>query len=191
MKKKLIIGFFLTQIFFVLSSTNQKNDYNLEKSQINIGLFSGKSGISFFEYSLNIFPHKKNFFFSTIGSSIIYNNLSIGIERELVDWNQKKLFAGSRIQATHGLGRFKSYIAPGLSIWTEIPLYNKNKQKSWNKKFLSFLSNINGQFKSHIDDKSSIEIKKESLKIGLSSHFENRQKPKIILYPFINLCYRL
>mgnify|MGYP001223274282 CR=1 FL=1 len=191
MKKKLIIGFFLTQIFFVLSSTNQKFEFDLKKSQINIGLFSNKSGITFIEYSLDLFQFKKNIFFSTIGSSIIYNNLSIGIERQLVDWNQKKFFAGSRIQATYGLGRFKSYIAPGFSIWTEIPLYNKNKQKGWNNKFLSFLNKINGPLKSHIDDKSSLELKKESLKIGLSSHLENRWKPKIILYPFINLCYRL
>jgi len=191
MKKKLIIGFFLTQIFFALSSTSQKFDFDLNKSQISIGLFSNKSGISFIEYSLDLFHLKKNIFFSTIGSSIIYNNLSIGIEREVVDWNQKKFFASSRIQATYGLGRFKSNIAPGFSIWTEIPLYNKNKQTSWNNKFLSFLNNINDQLKSHIDDKSSLELKKESLKIGLSSHFDNRFRPKVILYPFINLCYKL
>lgn len=191
MKKKLLIGIFLTQVICVLSSTNQKFDFDPKENQINIGLFSSRSGISFIEYSLNFFQFKKNTFFSSIGSSIIYNNFSIGIEKELVDWNRNKLFAGSRIQATYGLGRFNSYIAPGFSIWTEIPLYNKNKLKSWNNKFLSFLKNINSPLKSHIDDKSSLELKKESLKIGLSSHLENRQRPKIILYPFINLCYRL
>ena len=90
MKKKLIIGFFLTQVICVLSSTNQKFDFDPKESQINIGLLSNKSGISFIEYSLNLFQFKKNTFFASIGSSIIYNNFSIGIEKELVDWNQKK-----------------------------------------------------------------------------------------------------
>lgn len=191
MKKKLIIGFFLTQIFFVLSSTNQKFDFDPRESQINIGLLSNKSGISFIEYSLNIFQFKKNTFFSSIGSSIIYNNFSIGIEKELVDWNQKKIYASSRIQATYGLGRFNSYIAPGFSIWTQIPLHNKNKKRKWTNKFLSFLADLNSPIKSYISNKSSLKLMKESLKIGLSSHIENKRKPKIILYPFISLCYRL
>ena len=196
--KKLLLLIIIPLIGFSQSRPGSE-PLDWKKEHFSVGFFSHKTGYSLISYTRNIFRDKnynrQNEYFIAIGTNVIQNTLAVGLKKPFLESGlNKTLYSSISIKGVYGVGRYKGFIAPCISIGLDIPIAHHRHYKSspthpviWPLKPFMYIRNLIAR----ISPRYSGIDKKEFINIGISSTIRfNEDKIRFVTMPHLNLSYR-